>query len=63
MRWGIDEAQAGRSDTAIVHLRQARVSAITALGMDYPSAKGMIQDIEEMLGQFGVTDETAAGGQ
>jgi serine/threonine protein kinase len=63
MRWGIDEAQVGHSDAAIVHLRQARVSAITALGMDYPSAKGMIQDIEEMLGQFGVTDETAAGGQ
>ena len=62
-QWGLAEAQAGRQDAAIAHLRQARVYAITALGMSLPPAGGLLQDIEDILRQLGVTDTTAPGGE
>jgi serine/threonine protein kinase len=61
-QWAIVEAQAGRRETAIAHLRQARVYAITALGMNLPPAGGLVRTIEEMLRKLGVTDETPAEG-
>jgi serine/threonine-protein kinase len=61
--WGSEEERAGRHDAAIAHLRQARVSAITALGMQLPHAGALLQEIESMLKQLGVTDEASERGQ
>jgi serine/threonine protein kinase len=61
-RWAIVEERAGRRDAAIAHLRQARIYIITALGMNYPPARVLFQDIEDMLRQLGVVDEPTAGG-
>ena len=55
-RWGMSEAQAGRRDPAIAHLRQARVFAVTSMGMNDPTAPGLLQDIEDALRQLGVSD-------
>ena len=62
-QWGLAEAQAGRQDAAIAHLRQARVYTITALGMNLPPAGGLLQTVEELLRKLGVTDTTAPGGE
>ena len=61
--WGIDEVQAGRQDAAIAHLRQARVYALTALGMKFPPAGRLFQEIGNILRQMGVTDETPEEGK
>ena len=55
-KWGTAEERAGRRDAAIARLRQARVYAITALGMQYPPAGRLIQAIEATLRQFGVSN-------
>ena len=52
-QWGIAEERAGRHDSAIAHLRQARVYAITSLGMNLPPAGGLLQNIEDILRQLG----------
>ena len=51
--WGEAEAQAGRPDSAIAHIRQARIYAATSAGMDYPMALGFLQEIEDVLKQVG----------
>jgi tetratricopeptide (TPR) repeat protein len=51
--WGLEEAQSGRLDSAIAHLRQARVYATTAFGMDDPKAAGLLRNIEDILRQLG----------
>jgi serine/threonine-protein kinase len=55
-QWGIAEGRAGRPDAAIAHLRQARVYAITALGMNLPPAGGLLQNIEDVLRQLGASE-------
>ena len=55
-QWGTEEARSGRLDAAIAHLRQARVYAITSLGMNDPTAQRLIQAIEATLRQYGVTE-------
>ena len=54
-QWGLAEIDAGRRDSGIAHLRQARVFAVTSLGLNYPSAQVLINAIEETLRQLGVT--------
>jgi serine/threonine protein kinase len=54
MEWGEAEARAERRESAIAHVRQARVYAVTAHGMNDPTAQRLLQDIEAMLGQLGV---------
>ena len=56
MQWGIDEARAHNLDAAIAHLRQARVYAITSIGMDDPTAKRLLTTIEETLQKLGVSE-------
>lgn len=55
IRWARAEAQIGHLDAAIRLLRQARVDAVTALGMRLPPAQGLLQDVEQALRQLGVT--------
>ena len=52
-QWGADEAQARRLDTGIAHFRQARIYAATSVGMDYPIALGLLQEIEGALRRLG----------
>ena len=51
--WGEAEAQAGHRETAIAHLRQARVYAATSLGMSDPTAERLLQVIEANLRKLG----------
>ena len=54
--WGLADGRAGRYDTAIAHLRQARIYAATALGMHLPPADRLLQDIEEILQRLGASE-------
>ncbi|HET9979099.1 MAG TPA: protein kinase [Ktedonobacterales bacterium] len=53
--WGLAEERTGGHDSANAHLRQARVYAVTALGMNLPPAGGLLQNIEDALGRLGDT--------
>jgi serine/threonine protein kinase len=55
-QWGLADMDSGHQDAAIAHLRQARVYAITSLGMDDPTAGGLLRNIEEILQQLGVAE-------
>jgi serine/threonine-protein kinase len=52
-QWGFHEARAGHHDAAIAHLRQARVYAVTSLGMNEPTSRGLLPDIEDALHKLG----------
>ena len=55
-QWAAAEEHAGRLDATIAHLRQARVFAVTSLGMNYPPAAGLLEDIEKILHELGVAE-------
>ena len=52
-QWGENDARARRRDDAVAHLRHARVYAITSLGMDDPTAAGLLRNIEDILRELG----------
>ena len=54
--WGLTDGRAGHRDSAIAHLRQARIYAATSVGMDYPTANGLLRDIEDVLQKLGAAD-------
>ena len=54
--WGMAELRAGRREAAIAHLRQARVYAVTILAMGHPTAASVLQSVNDILRQLGVTD-------
>jgi tetratricopeptide (TPR) repeat protein len=55
-RWGIAEAEAGQRGSAGEHLRQARLFAITSHALGDSTAKRLLDNIEEALRHYGVTD-------
>jgi tetratricopeptide (TPR) repeat protein len=55
-RWGEAESHAGHRESAIAHLRQARVYAATSLGMSDPTAERLLQAIETLLRELGGAD-------
>jgi serine/threonine protein kinase len=54
--WGVHEGQMGNQAAAIEHLRQARVYAVTAIGMGDPTAHLILQHVASALARLGVTD-------
>ena len=55
-QWGEAEAHASHREAAIAHLRQARVYAITSIGMHDPTADRLLKTIEKVLQQLGVAE-------
>ena len=55
-KWGIAELRAGRREAGIEHLRQARVFAITSLGLGDPTAQRLLDTIEDALRRSGAAD-------
>jgi hypothetical protein len=53
LEWGIQDEQAQRRAQAIEHIRQARVYAVTSLGLRYPTARMLLGLIEEALQSVG----------
>jgi serine/threonine protein kinase len=54
--WGLAEERAGHREAAIEHLRQARVYAVTSIGLGDPTAQVIVQAATRELAQMGVTD-------
>jgi tetratricopeptide (TPR) repeat protein len=54
-QWAMHDAEAGQREVAIARLREARVHAVTALGMRYPPATRVIEAIEGLLGTLGAS--------
>ncbi len=52
-QWGLAEAEAGRQKSASEHLHQARVHAVTAIGLGDPTAQRLLEGIEAALRQYG----------
>jgi tetratricopeptide (TPR) repeat protein len=53
LSWGREDAGHGRTTEAITHLRQARVHAVTSLGMGDPTARRVLDAIESGLRTLG----------
>ena len=45
-KWGLAEERAGHRAAALEHLHQARIHAVTSLGMNYPPARRLFDAIE-----------------
>ncbi len=52
-QWGLAEAAAGNLTSAVEHLHQARVHAVTALGLGDPTAQRLLEGIEVALHEYG----------
>ena len=54
--WGLAERQEGRLESAVTHMRQARVYAVTSIALSDPTAPALLEDIKAILQRWGVTD-------
>ena len=48
-RWGLADERIGNREAAMAHFHQARVYAVTSLGMNYPPARRLFEAIESDL--------------
>lgn len=55
-QWGLAEAEAGQMQSASEHLHQARVHAVTAIGLGDPTAQRLLDSIEAALNQYDAAD-------
>ena len=54
--WAFTDYQMGHADSAIAHMRQARVFTVTSMAMGDPTAPALLKDIEALLERMGVQD-------